>query len=117
MTTFIEYELEDGLTILIEAPEDETTGVVRVSRDADGNIIKRSEKKFGEALDSIRVQAALMRNKLEDLRADEVEVTFGLTTTGELGNFAVGKVGLEANYQVTLKWDNTEEKKKQSLSG
>jgi hypothetical protein len=117
MTTFIEYELEDGLTILIEAPEDETTGVVRVAKDSDGNIIKRSEKKFSEALDSIRVQAALMRKKLEDLRADDVEVTFGLTTTGELGNFAVGKVGLEANYEVTLKWKNTEEDKKQSRSG
>jgi hypothetical protein len=117
VTTFIEYELEDGLTILVEAPEDEMTGPVRAARDADGNIIKRSEKKFGEALDSIRLQAALMRKKLEDLRADEVEVTFGLKTTGELGNFAVGKVGLEANYAVTLKWKNTEEQKKQSRSG
>jgi len=117
MPTFIEYELEDGLTVLIEAPEDETTGPVRAARDNDGNIIKRSEKKFGEALDSIRLQAAMMRKKLEDLYADEVEVTFGLTTTGELGNFAVGKVGLEANYEVTLKWKNMDEEKKPSRSG
>ena len=42
--------------------------------------------------------------KLHDLQADEVELKFGLVTTGELGNFAVGKVGIEANYEVTLKW-------------
>ena len=31
-------------------------------------------------------------------------MTFGLKTTGEAGLFAVGKVGLEANYTVKLKW-------------
>lgn len=107
MPTYIEYELEDGLTILIEAPEDEMGGLVRAARDPDGNVIKRAGKRFGEALDGIRAQAAIMRDKLEGLRADEVEVKFGLTTTGEVGNFAVGKVGLEANYEVTLKWKNT----------
>jgi len=37
-----------------------------------------------------------------------VEVKFGLKATGEAGNylFAIGKVGVEANYEVTLKWSN-----------
>lgn len=110
MPTYVEYELEEGLTILIERSE-EQIGFVKAARDSDGNVIIHTTKKFDEALDSVQAQAALMRNKLKDLRADEVEVTFGLTTTGELGIFAVGKVGVEANYEVTLKWKNEEEGK------
>jgi hypothetical protein len=49
--------------------------------------------------------AALSR-QLREMDAEEVEVSFGLKAMGELGTFAVGKVGLEANYQVTLKWSN-----------
>lgn len=50
-------------------------------------------------------QGALwMLEKLHHLQADEVELKFGLMTTGELGNFAIGKVGIEANFEVTLKW-------------
>jgi hypothetical protein len=43
------------------------------------------------------------------MRADEVEVTFGLKAVGDLGNFAIGKVGAETNYTVKLKWTNTKE--------
>lgn len=38
--------------------------------------------------------------------AEQVEITFGVKAMGELGLFAVGKCGAEANYQVTLKWSN-----------
>lgn len=110
MSNYVEYELKDGVTILIQATDEERGGVVRASRDKDGNVIVKAGKKFGDALESIRIQALFMRDKLEDLRADEVEVKFGLTTTGELGNFAVGKVGVEANYEVTLKWSNLSKK-------
>ena len=106
MSTFIEYELEDGLTILVEAPEPEAIGVIQAARGADGNVILKAGQKFGEALEGVVAQARLLREKLQALRADEVEVSFGLRTTGEVGNFAVGKIGVEANYTVTLKWKN-----------
>ncbi len=105
MTTFIEYELEDGTTILIEATESEG-GMVPVAARDGKPIIKKAGKKFAEALDSVKAQAQAIQGKLHELKADEVEVKFSLTTTGELGNFAVGKVGIEANYEITLKWKN-----------
>ena len=42
---------------------------------------------------------------------DEVEVTFGLKATGEVGNFAMAKVGTEASCTVTLTWKRKEESK------
>jgi hypothetical protein len=34
----------------------------------------------------------------------EMEITFGLKATGEVGNLAVGKVAGESNYQVRMVW-------------
>ena len=103
MATYVEYELEDGSTVLVEV-DAEAAGLVPASRTGDA--IKKAGKKFEEALDSVKPWAAALRKQLNDLKADEVEVMFGLKATGEAGNFAVGKVGIEANYEVTLKWSN-----------
>ena len=105
MATYIEYELEDGGTLLVEIKEPEG-GLQKAARGRDGNIVIKATKKFRAALESVKRSATLLRQELDELKADEVEVKFGLTTTGELGNFAVGKIGVEANYEVTLKWSN-----------
>ena len=107
MATYIEYELEDGTTVLIESSEP-GSGVVRASRDKEGNVIKKAGQKFEAALAGIKPWADALRRQLDDLLADEIEVTFGVKAVGEAGNFAVGKVGAEANYEVTLKWSNKE---------
>lgn len=102
MATYIEYQLEDGSTLLVEADEPEG-GLVRVARE-DGNVILAAGAKFRDALRSAKASTAALLNELNDLPVEEMEVTFGLKSAGEAGFFAVGKVGLEANYQVKLKW-------------
>ena len=106
MSTYLEYQLDDGLTILVETEDAPAAGVTKASRDALGNTIKAANQKFEAAFAGVKKSAVALRRLLEELRADEVEVTFGLKATGDLGNFAVGKVGAEANYTVTLKWKN-----------
>lgn len=102
MPQFIKYILEDGSELLIESAGDET-GVVRAGIDKK---IEQAKQSFDAALDSVRISALQIRKKFHDVQADEVEVKFGLKATGEIGNnmFAVGKAGIEANYEVTLKW-------------
>ncbi|NCP88428.1 MAG: hypothetical protein CO094_13910 [Anaerolineae bacterium CG_4_9_14_3_um_filter_57_17] len=102
MSQYLRYTLEDGSELLIEATGSEG-GVVRAGL---GEKIEAAKTSFDAALDSVRVSALQIRKKLHDVQADEVEVKFGLKATGEFGNnmFAVGKAGVEANYEVTLKW-------------
>jgi hypothetical protein len=107
MSAYVEYQLEDGTTILIAAPQEVARGMIAATRGPEDQVVKAG-KKFNEALQAVVKQAQAMRTSLKSLRADEVEVTFGLTTTGEMGNFAIGKLGIEANYEVTLKWKNLE---------
>ncbi|MCJ7531213.1 MAG: hypothetical protein MUO64_09305 [Anaerolineales bacterium] len=106
MPDYIEYEIEDGFTILVKAPEEEG-GMVKAARGNGEPAIEKSEKKFSDALEGMRRSAIAIKRKLEGLRADEVEVKFGLVTTGKAGFFAVAELGVEANYEVTLKWKNT----------
>jgi len=107
MTTFIEYEIEEGVTILVKAAEDEPDGMItKAARGQNENVVIKAGVKFADALESIRLSALAIKRKLDDARADEVQVKFGLTTTGKLGNFAVGEVGISANYEVTLTWKN-----------
>lgn len=102
MSQFIRYILEDGSELLVEAIGTDG-GVVRAGL---GEKVEQAKQSFDTALDSVRLSALQIRKKLHDVQADEVEVKFGLKATGEIGNnmFAVGKAGIEANYEVTLKW-------------
>jgi len=111
MGAYLEYQLEDGTTILVETDQPQATGVTKASRDKEGNVVTSVSQKFEDAFAGVKKSALVVRRQLEEMRADEVTVTFGLKATGEAGNFAIGKVGIEANYTVTLKWVNVEQPK------
>ena len=103
MPAYIEYQLDGNTTILVEAP-DGAGGIVKASREA-GEVAKvKAQKTFADALKDIRAQARLLLNEIEELHVEEAEVKFGINTVGELGNMAIGKVGVGVNYEVTLKW-------------
>jgi Trypsin-co-occurring domain 1 len=108
MTTYVQYQIDDDTTILIAAPED-LSGPTKASAFERAQVIETSTK-FQQALKSAMAQARSFLQELESLHVDEGEIKFGLTTAGELG-FAIGKVGLDVNYEVTLKWKVPENKR------
>ena len=106
MNTYIEYTVDDDSTILVES-ESVMGGVVKASRG--GVEVIQTGKKFTDALASIRGSLKALITEMDALKVEEVEVKFGLKAVGEAGVFAVGKVGGEMNYEVTLKWKKPEE--------
>ena len=109
MPTYIEYKNNDGSIVLIELAE-ATGGVVRASRD--GISVIESGKKFSEAFASIRSTIKDLIAEMDGLQVQEGKIKFGLKALAEAGVFAVGKVGGEMNYEVTLKWKKPEERGK-----
>jgi len=107
MPSFIEYKMEDGSTILVEA-ESSTSGVVRSARG--GFDVVQTGKNFTEALASIRGSLRALIAEMDALNIEGADVKFGLKAVGEAGVFAVGKVGGEMNYEVTLHWKKPEQK-------
>jgi hypothetical protein len=109
MPTYIEFTMEDGSTVLVES-ESSAGAVVRSSRGGGYDIIQTG-KRFTDALVSIRGTLKAIISEMDALKIEEAEVKFGLKALGEAGVFAVGKVGGEMNYEVTLKWKKPVEKK------
>ena len=107
-----EYSLEDGTTFLVEVDERETSGIERASLRS-GRKIFEAQQSFEEVLDKIKPVASTISSKFHNLKtpADEVEVKFGLKLTAEAGAIFTS-VGGEANYEITLKWEENQSRDK-----
>ena len=101
MPVYIEYHTDDGTTVLVES-ESSMGGVVKASRD--GVDVIKAGKSFTAAWASARSSLKALIAEMDALQVEEAEVKFGLKAVGEAGIFAVGKVGGEMNYEITLKW-------------
>jgi Trypsin-co-occurring domain 1 len=95
--------MEDGTKVLIEA--DESIGRANKAAIRGGDVIIPVDQRLENALSAAKRTAAAIWHELTKLDADEVEVTYGIKTTGEAGLFAVCKRGTEANYTIKMKWD------------
>lgn len=110
MTNYLEFPLEKGGQIILEVDESEEAlskgGLVQASNATD-KVLAKVDNTFDSAIENVREAADILLNKLRSLHQspDEIEVTFGLKASGELGGtFLVAKAGIEANYTVKLKW-------------
>ena len=107
MSTYIEYQLEDGSTVLVEAEAAEDSGIVpAATRGGDQRL--PSKVNFKDAFSSVKGAIKEVIAEFDDLHIDEAEIKFGLKATAEAGVFAISKVGGEMTYEVTLKWRKPE---------
>src|SRR5437667_12913807 len=74
MKQLVEYELEDGKTVIVEVNLPEA-GIERAGR---GDQIIKAKERFGDALEHIKPLAKTVIAKLEGLSADEIDVEFGI---------------------------------------
>ena len=100
MSRYVEFTLSDGSMVVIESDEDES-GVVKAGL---GDAVERASEMFEQTIENARKSAMVIVDKMRELGPDEVEVTFGLKASGELGNIVVAKAGVEASYSIKLKW-------------
>ncbi|MET0416144.1 MAG: CU044_2847 family protein [Actinoplanes sp.] len=108
---YLSFESADGSTTLVEVSTEEIEaepGVVKVGvGDRVRSAVASARESLEEALTSV-----IQTNTRAFLRAvdslpeapSQVEISFAVKATGELSNLAVGKLGSEANYNVTLTW-------------
>lgn len=61
---------------------------------------------FDEAVEAMRKNAGLLIASLEDLKPEEIEVSFGVKVGAEAGTpfFGLAKASGEASYEVKLTW-------------
>ncbi|RLC84176.1 MAG: hypothetical protein DRI79_13230 [Chloroflexi bacterium] len=95
MKRLVEFELEDGGSILVEVDAPEEAGMVPAA--AAKGVPEKARQTFEAALDRVRPAAQAIITKLRALhdQPDEIEVEFGLKMSAEAGAF-VAAAGTEA---------------------
>lgn len=112
MSTYISFDNPDGSSTLVEVTAEQAAidpgAPVRAGLvDRAGDAIRAASISLQDALAAaIRNNAQALHRGVQELSPPptEVEITFALKATGELGNIAVGKAGAEANYTLKLIW-------------
>jgi hypothetical protein len=107
MNRYVEFTLPDGSTVIIESDEGDS-GLVKAGA---GEIAERARETFEQAAENARKAAMVILGKVRSGLPDppdEVEITFGLKASGEIGSLVVAKAGLEASYSVKLVWKGAE---------
>src|SRR5438128_2417508 len=111
MARYIEFPTADGGTILVEVDAEEVSpppGVVKAGlKDIAQKAVATAQATYEEAVGRVvreTAQVLVQAAHSLDKPPDEIEITFGLKVTGEVGNVAVGKATGETNYTVKLAW-------------
>ena len=112
-----------GGTILVEVHEDEVSpseGMVKAGvQEVVKKTVARASSTLEEALKRVvrlNCEAFIQAvHSLSDL-PDQVEINFGCTVTGEVGNIAIARGGGEANYTIKLDWNPRVEREQQDDS-
>lgn len=99
----MEFAMDDGSVVLAEVDEVPTFGQVPVS--AGDNTIRRAQKSFKEATQSIRPIANSILGSLQTIEVapDEINVEFGIKLEGQAG-VILAAASTEANLVVKLTW-------------
>lgn len=111
MARYLQYTTTDGSTVLVEVEKEEVSppdGMVKAGvADTMQRTVGQAQATFEVALDRVvRQNAQALIQSVRNLAEppNELEVTFGLKATGEVGNIAIARGGGEANFTIRLLW-------------
>jgi len=111
VSKYVEFPLEGGGSILIEAADEPSRTSAGFLRDGDSKAgADKAQQSFDASIEAVRHSASVLVSKLRELTPDELQVNFNLKASGEMGGLTVGKSGTDANYTVMLKWQKTPNK-------
>jgi len=106
MARLVEFDVGNGQSVLIEVEDVQSDEIKPVSK-RPGAIAAQAKQTFDQALDNLKPMVESIRDRVDAMTqpADEVEVKFSVKLSGEVGA-VVTKVGGEATYEITLKWQH-----------
>jgi hypothetical protein len=111
MASYVKFELEDGTIVYVESTDSPkgASGFPLTSRGESPTELPAVP--FQQSIQSVRKMAAAV---MDEMRGgftqvpDEVQVNFGLKASAEIGGLVVARGGMEANYNVMLRWSSKE---------
>jgi Trypsin-co-occurring domain 1 len=99
----VEFQLEDGSSVLIEVERPSRSTVTRGGRVKD--FVERADDTFEQALGRVGPTSAAIVERFRAMteRPDEIEVEFGVKLSAEAGAI-IARTSGEANFRITARW-------------
>ena len=107
MPRLVEFPLQDGGTVVVEVEVEDaapSNGTVRRGL-SPAELVGRADETVEAALGRVRPAAVALVDGLRGMAdaPDEVEVSFGIRLSGEVGA-VIAKTSADANFEVRLRW-------------
>lgn len=105
MKRLVEFTLEDGSTVLVEADEPESRGGVTVRGGSPVDLTEKAEVGFEAAIGKIKPVATAFIQRVHELAVapEQVGIEFGIKLGAKAGAF-IASADAEATFKVTLTW-------------
>jgi Trypsin-co-occurring domain 1 len=103
MADLVEFELEDGSSVLIETEDVTSRPVMRGGHAAE--LVSKADETFEQALGRVGPTSAAIVERFRGMaqQPDEVEIEFGIKINAEVGAI-VAKTSGEANFRIAVRW-------------
>jgi hypothetical protein len=116
VASYITFDTADAGGLLIEVDPEEMAapeGTIKAGlKDTVRDAVMSAQVSLEHALTRVvQANARLFIEAVRSLeqRPAEMEMSFGVKATGEVGNLAIAKAGGEANYTIRLVWREAEQ--------
>ncbi len=115
MASYVKFELDDGTIVYVESTDTPrgSSGLIPPGRPGE-QAAEQSAVSFDKSVQTIRKMATSLMENLQAGFAEapeEVGINFGLKASNDLGALVVSRGGMEANFNVSLRWRHKEEEK------
>ncbi|HEX9017613.1 MAG TPA: CU044_2847 family protein [Anaerolineaceae bacterium] len=104
---YVKFELKDGSTVYIESTDLPKNVSGLIPPDKGAGHADAANVPFAAAIDTVSKMSAEM---LDGLRAgfeeapSDVSINFGLRASADMGGLFVARGGMDANFNVSLRW-------------
>ena len=103
MSYVIEFPVDAGGSVLVQADEDDLPGSLELATLRPGEVAVRARESVEAAVDQIKPAITAVTSRLAAMTADEVAVEFGIVLGAETGAI-IAKGTAEVHFTVTLTW-------------
>ena len=105
MKRLVEFQLDQGGSVLIEVDEPPAGPVTRGLGRDPASLVEEADKTFEDAIAAVTPAARSLISRLRpmDDAPDEINIQFGLQLSAQMGAFIASVAG-QANFTVSLTW-------------
>ncbi len=107
MASYVKFELEDGTIVYIETTESPRGSSGLIPAGKGDHAAEQANLSFDKSVETIQKMAAVMIGSMREGYTEppsEISVNFGLKASADLGTLIVSRGGMEANFNVALRW-------------